>query len=246
MTNPIIILKCTPIDLIILTIKTLKSRTMEMEAELRRGRFPHVENHTNRLLKPENTYAIAKVSRFSLIDIGRINKLTGTNIRGAILDVKACMSPHDEKMQSKNIETTIKMVREGVRIVVFPSMGTGAEYLQFISEIEKKTGYRIKIVMSRHPNPNHGGFQEASESLNLGNTEKPVLIGDDFVTGGNCIKAGIPFIKVEPTTTKESPYQRINEAYQKGRRAFYSRLSDIHDFVLNRRVLKDVDFKPGL
>lgn len=70
------------------------------------------------------------------------------------------------------------------------------------------------------------------------------MIGDNFVTDGGAIKAGIPFVQVEPIKTPgEGALKKIKRSFQTGSRGFYTGVSNVYDFIGGRRVLRDKDFE---
>jgi len=167
--------------------------------------------------------------------------LLGTNFKGAILDVDECMAPHHGEILPQNTDTTIRMVKDGVRIKVFSNMKASARYEPFVQTVQNETGHEIEIILSRYPKPDPRGFLEAKEALQLEQDEDVVMIGDNFVTDGGCIHAGIPFIKVKPIQTDQTLLQRIKRSPQTKSRAFYERISDLYDYLGNRKVLRDSD-----
>lgn len=196
-----------------------------------------------RLFVPRLNHAIAKVSRFSVIDIARINELLGTNFCGVILDFDECIAPnHGEALPGK-ANAIIEMINQGVKLVIFSNMKANERYDDLIADVLEATGYEIRIIMSRYAKPHPRGFSECVEALELSEREDAVMIGDNFVTDGGSINAGIPFVKVKPVKTPgEGPLRKIQRSLQTGSRGFYSGVSNVYDFVGRRKVLRDCDF----
>jgi len=197
-----------------------------------------------RLFVPSLNHAIAKVSSFSVIDISRINELLGTNFKGVILDIDECVAPHHGEVLQENVDAMIEMVNQGVKIVIFSNMKASERYSPLIQTVQEATGYEIKVIMSRYAKPDPRGFKECVDELGLTDEEEALMIGDNFVTDGGAIKAGVPFVKVRPIKTHgESGLERLKRSVQTGSRGFYTGISNAYDFVGGRRVLRDEDFE---
>jgi uncharacterized protein len=195
-----------------------------------------------RLFRPSQNYAIAKVRRFSEINIQRINELLMTNFKGVILDVDECIAPHHGEIIQENIDAIIDMVNQGIRIVIFSNMRVSERYDSFIQTVKEETGYEIKVIMSRYAKPDSRGFDECVQALELHEGEEALMVGDNFITDGGSIGAGIPFVKVKPIKTKEGIFKKIKRSPQIGSRGFYSFVSNVYDKAGRRRVLRDIDF----
>jgi len=197
-----------------------------------------------RLFVPSLNHAIAKVSSFSIIDISRINELLGTNFKGAILDIDECVAPHHGEVLPENVDSIIAMASQGVKIVIFSNMRVSERYASLIEAVQGSTGYEIKVITSRYAKPDPREFQECVEALQLSDGEDALMIGDNFVTDGGAIKAGIPFVKVKPIKTSGEGFKKkLKRSAQTGSRGFYTGVSNAYDFVGRRRVLRDKDFE---
>lgn len=195
-----------------------------------------------RLFRPKNNHAIAKVEKFANIDIQKLNELLGANFKGVILDVDECVSPHHEEVLDVNVDAIIEMINQGIKIVIFSNMKLSDRYVPLIEKVKESTGFEIKIITSKHAKPDPRGFEESVEALNLGEGEDVLMIGDNFLTDGGSIRAGIPFIKVKPIKTEGEGIKGVKRWPQRGLRAAYSGVSNLYDLVGQRRVLKDEDF----
>lgn len=197
-----------------------------------------------RLFVPNLNHAIAKVSKFSVIDIAKINELLGTNFKGVILDIDECVAPHHGEVLQENVEAIIEMINQGINVVIFSNMKSSERYVPLIDSVRAATGAEIKIITSPYAKPDPRGFKEALKELDLQNGEDALMIGDNFVTDGGSINAGIPFIKVDPIKTAgESALKVIKRSFQTGSRSFYSAVSAFYDFIGDRKVLRDEDFQ---
>jgi|GEM_PF-2329738 len=195
-----------------------------------------------RLFAPDNNQAVAKVDKFKNIDIVRLNELLKTNFKGVILDVDECVAPHHGEVLDENVNAIIKMISQGIKIVIFSNMKMSERYAPLIAKVKEATGFEIQIITSNHAKPDPRGFEESVAALNLDEGEDVLMIGDNFLTDGGAIRAGIPFIKVKPISTEGEGLGSVKRWPQKVIRAFYAGVSNMYDFVGQRRVLKDRDF----
>lgn len=189
-----------------------------------------------RLLRPKNNHAIAKVSAFRYINIQKINELLGLNIQGLILDVDECIAPHHGEILPENIEAITTIVQQGIKIVIYSNMEATDRYLPLIEAVKDQTGYLIRIMTNIPAKPDPRGFKACQESLELP-PENIAMVGDNFITDGGAIGAGIKFIKVKPIKSPKNSGKRLA---QKTFRGMFASLSDFYD-LLGRKVLTDKD-----
>ncbi|MFC1655359.1 HAD-IA family hydrolase [Patescibacteria group bacterium] len=192
------------------------------------------------LLRPKNNHAIAKVQEFTQIRLQRINELLGKDYKGAILDIDECTAPHHGEILPENLEHVVEMIQDGTRVVIFSNMKASDRYNAIIDA----TNGAVKVHTSQFAKPDARGFLECCDELNL-LPHEVVMIGDNFITDGGSIRAGIDFIKVEPIKTEgESIGKKLKRLPQTATRWFYSKLSNLYDKISKRKVLKPDDISP--
>ena len=194
-----------------------------------------------RLFLPRNNHAIAKVDKFANIDIAKLNELLNTNFKGVILDVDECVAPHHGEVLAENVSAIIKMISQGIKIVIFSNMKMSERYESLITRVEEETGFKIKIITSEYAKPDPRGFEECVDELGLNEGEQVLMIGDNFLTDGGAIQAGIPFIKVKPIKTRGEGLKKAKRLPQMGLRGLHSGVSKVYDLVSGRKVLRDGD-----
>lgn len=187
-----------------------------------------------RLVNAETTHAIAKISAFSLLNVAKINALLGTDFRGLILDVDECVAPHHGEITEENIRKIQEICAEGMGIVIHSNMQASARY----DEVIESDGGQIHLHKSRFAKPDRRGFLECAEVLNL-EPSKIIMVGDNFLTDGGSISAGIPFVKITPLS--RPLIQNLTRAHQVVPRFVADRISDYYDWITARRVLRDDD-----
>jgi len=197
-----------------------------------------------RLFVPSLNHAIVKVNVFRNINVAKINELLGTNFRGIILDIDECVAPHHGEILPENVDAIMAMIADGVKLVIFSNMKASDRYNAVIERASREFGYDIKVIMTPHGKPDERGFEASLKELKLAADEQALMIGDNLVTDGGSISAGIPFVKVRPLQTPgESGFKRAKRAFQTSSRSFYGIVSNLYDTVSGRRVLRDEDFE---
>ncbi|HRY90902.1 MAG TPA: hypothetical protein P5229_00990 [Candidatus Gracilibacteria bacterium] len=224
-------------------LSTMNEDTTMNEDISREGLTTEKICQLGRLFLASHNHAIVKVSEFRKVNLPKINHILGTEYAGAICDVDECMAPHHGEILPENIDAVTRMVKTGFNVAIYSNMKAGGRYEPFVKTVREKTGYQIPVVTSRFAKPDKRGFLEAKEALSLGKEGKAVMIGDNFVTDGGCIHAGIPFIQVAPILTPETFFKKLKRMPQTGSRRFYSWLSRAYDTLLDRYVLTDEDLK---
>lgn len=174
-----------------------------------------------RLFLPKNTETLARLDKFSDLDIEKINQIKSLNIKGIILDADDCIAYNHGEVLKENIAHLKKLSSQGIKIVIYSNMKKTLRY----ESIEKYA----KVLTNILPKPDIKGFREACEILNLP-FDKVVMVGDNYVTDSGSLKLGIPFIKIKPIA---SPYTNIaNKLFFGGYkflREFYDSLSRFYD-----------------
>ena len=197
-----------------------------------------------RLFAPRNNHAIVKVSEFRRINIQRINELIGSNFKAVILDIDECVAPHHGEILPENIDHIAAMVGEGTKLVIYSNMKASDRYEPVVTRVKSNHDYDIKIIMSPYAKPDIRGFAHCIDELNLEPDEDVLMIGDNFLTDGGSLQAGIAFAQVKPIRSiGESIAKRLKRIFQTSTRSFYSGVSGAYDRLGRRHVLRDSDFE---
>ena len=181
-----------------------------------------------RLLRPQNNHAIAKLERFENLDIAQLQEETWKEIKGIILDVDECIAPHHGEILPQNIQKLRELTAAGIKVIIFSNM----KYSERYAELEEMG---IEIHQSAYPKPDKRGFLECCEKLGLP-PEEIIMIGDNLITDGGSIRAGINLVLVDPIQTEEEN-PSFGRRVQIATRDYFSDLSDQHDAKLGRDVV---------
>lgn len=188
-----------------------------------------------KLFFPKYTQTLARIAKFSDLNIKKLNELKGLKIKGIILDADECIAYNHGEILEKNVNHIKRLSEGGIKIVIYSNMRKTKRY----DPIAKYA----KILTRVPPKPNVEGFKKAVALLELP-IENIIMVGDNYITDSGSLALGIPFVKIKPIKTKHitlkdkilmPPYGLL--------RSFYSKIAQLHDLFrkkpLTSRDLKD-------
>ena len=144
-----------------------------------------------------------------------VDRLVADGITGVLLDADGTLGTHHTRSFSGPVICHIqKMLEKGLRVAVY----TNASEDRF----EQLTG--VVVVTDAPPKPDRRGFEQAMRKyLQLEDPRKVCMIGDNYITDGGAVLAGMRFIHVQPVPGNENIFHRSTRylAYLIAR--FYSR-----------------------
>jgi HAD superfamily phosphatase (TIGR01668 family) len=147
---------------------------------------------------PKSLKTYKAVQRFEEVPI---DVLAADGIKGVLLDADGTLGPHHTRMFSESIRNHVgKMVTHGLRVAIY----TNAMEDRF-------DGFEgVVIVTDVPPKPDPRGFKIAMKKyLQLNDPATVCMIGDNYITDGGAIDAGMRFIHVQPVPGPENPFHRI-------------------------------------
>jgi HAD superfamily phosphatase (TIGR01668 family) len=128
--------------------------------------------------------------------------------RGIVLDVDECIAPHHWMVFDENIQKIEELKKDGWEIVIFSNMKKTNRY----QELENLW---IPVCTSVYSKPDPRWFIDALDLMKLNlDMKQVVMIGDNYLTDGWSMQAGIDFIKIQPIDTWEKK-QSISRRVQK-------------------------------
>jgi len=130
-----------------------------------------------------------------------IERLTADGIKGVLLDADGTLGPHHTRVFSESVRAHVQaMVQNGLRVAIY----TNAMEDRF----DAFEG--VAIVTDVPPKPDPRGFEIAMKKyLQLDDPATVCMIGDNYITDGGAIDAGMRFIHVQPVPGPENPFHRI-------------------------------------
>ena len=139
--------------------------------------------------QPSRLSTYISVKRFEEIPLEILSR---DGMEGVLLDADGTLGPHHTcSFEGSVLDHVRAMLRQGLKVAIY----TNATEDRF--QIFEELG--VKIVNNVPPKPDRGGFEIAmKEFLGLSNPSKVCMIGDNYITDGGAIDAGMRFIHVQP------------------------------------------------
>ncbi len=143
--------------------------------------------------QPEYLKAYLAVKRFEDISIDRLLK---DGVKGVLLDADGTLGPHHTRHYPESVVAHVRlMVDQGLKVAIYTN-SSNKLFHQFSG---------IEIVREAYPKPDPRGFARAMKThLQLNDPSTVCMVGDNFVTDGGAISAGMRFIYVEPVKGAEN------------------------------------------
>ncbi|UCD10444.1 MAG: HAD family hydrolase [Nitrospinaceae bacterium] len=137
--------------------------------------------------RPDRLKAYRSVDRF--VDIA-IAPLLADGIRGVLLDADGTLAPHHSQAFSPAVmEHVHEMTAAGLKVAIF----TNANDDRF----EQFQGVSVVTGVPAKPDP-RGFLTAMRKHLGLDDPKAVCMIGDNYITDGGAISAGMRFIHVRP------------------------------------------------
>ena len=143
---------------------------------------------------PSRMDTFMQVKRFEEVSIDR---LLAQGIEGILLDADGTLGPHHAREFNMSIMDHVRaMLEKGLKIAIYTN--AWEDRFQPFQEMG------VKVVSNVPAKPDPRGFQIAmTDFLQLQNPAKVCMIGDNYVTDGGAIDAGMHFIHVRPIKGEE-------------------------------------------
>ena len=132
------------------------------------------------------------VRRFEDIPVDR---LVDEGFKGVLLDADGTLCTHHAREFPQGILTHVRrMVDQGLRVAIYTNSSNN-RFQQFQG---------IEVVREAHAKPDRRGFEAAMKNhLRLDDPAKVCMVGDNFITDGGAVAAGMRFIYVQPIKGSE-------------------------------------------
>lgn len=127
--------------------------------------------------------------------------LAADGIRGVLLDADGTLGPHHTRSFSGPVRDHVAtLLAAGLKVAIF----TNAMEDRF----EAFAGVTVVSDVPAKPDP--AGFTTAMRrDLGLDDPQSVCMIGDNYITDGGAIDAGMRFIHVRPVPGPENPFHRL-------------------------------------
>lgn len=156
--------------------------------------FPKLKRFLSLPFQPSRLSTYLSVKRFEEVPL---DILLQDGIEGVLLDADGTLGPHHTcEFDTSKLDHVKKMLGQGLKVAIY----TNAIENRF--RLFEEAG--VKIVSNVPAKPDNHGFETAmNEFLNLQDPSKICMIGDNYITDGGAIDAGMRFIHVQPIAGDE-------------------------------------------
>ncbi len=150
------------------------------------------------------------VKRFEEVPI---DSILAAGIKGVLIDADGTLCEHHSREFSPAvIEHVQKMISAGLKVGIYTNA--------FEDRFEIFTG--VEIVTDVHPKPDPRGFLSAMKNhLRMEYPNEVCMIGDNYITDGGAIPAGMLFIYIQPIKGNENLLHSLFRAYGASLAKFY-------------------------
>ena len=130
-----------------------------------------------------------------------IDVLIRAGLEGVLLDADGTLGTHHtQSFPDTAVAHALKMAESGLKVAIFTNSSED-RFQQFEG---------IPVVGEARPKPEPLGFDEAMKNcLHMDDPEKVCMIGDNFITDGGAVLAGMRFIHVSPVKGNENPVLKV-------------------------------------
>jgi uncharacterized protein len=139
--------------------------------------------------QPSRLSTYISVKRFEEVPL---KILSQDGMEGVLLDADGTLGPHHTCSFEGSVLNHVRdMLRQGLKVAIYTN--AAEDRFQTFEELG------VQIVNNVPPKPDRDGFEIAmKEFLGLSNPSKVCMIGDNYITDGGAIDAGMRFIHVQP------------------------------------------------
>ena len=130
-----------------------------------------------------------------------IDALLAEGIRGVLLDADGTLGPHHTRVFSDSVRAHVhQMAQSGLRVAIYTNA--------WEDRFDAFEG--VAVVTDVPPKPDPRGFETAMKKyLQLEDPATVCMVGDNYITDGGAIDAGMRFIYVRPVPGPEKFLHRV-------------------------------------
>ena len=156
--------------------------------------WPKISRSLSILFQPSRLTTYLSAKRFEEIPL---STLLEDGIQGILIDADGTMGPHHTyEFDISVLEHTQKMLQQGLKVAIYTNA--------FEDRFQPLEKMGVKIVNNVPPKPDPHGFEIAmKEFLRLEDPSKICMVGDNYITDGGAIDAGMHFIYILPVKGNE-------------------------------------------
>lgn len=166
-----------------------------------------------RLFLPKNTKTLLFLKKFLDFEIDSFNASFKREIKGIILDFDDFIAFEHGKILPENFELIKKLSSKGIKFAILSNGNDLARFENLRDFVSVVSGVKAK--------PSKESFEKAIVALGF-SKRNVIMMGDNYLTDGGCISAGIDFVHIEPIyfsglhflkKIKKTPYRLIKRFF---------------------------------
>jgi uncharacterized protein len=156
--------------------------------------WPKISRFLSLPFCPFRNETFMRVKRFEEVPI---DQLLTKGIEGILLDADGTLGPHHAREFNVSVINHIRtMLEKGLKVAIYTNAWED-RFQQF-----QEMGVKVVSNVPAKPDP-HGFHIAMTDFLELRDPARVCMIGDNYVTDGGAIDAGMLFIHVHPVKGRE-------------------------------------------
>lgn len=146
---------------------------------------------------PDRLWTYLAVQRFEDIDP---NRLIADGVEGLLVDADGTLGPNEAQNYPEAVVNHVRLCQEkGLNLAIFTNAGEN-RFSQFDG---------VPVVKEVYAKPDRRGFESALKNyLPATRPQNVCMVGDNFLTDGGAVLAGMRFIYVAPLPGNENAFHR--------------------------------------
>ncbi len=158
------------------------------------------------------TRTVLDLEKFEDLDIDKIRK----SVSGLVLDTHGTLYPRGAETIEPAVVEKLREIRAKFdKVCVFPDNG---EYSPVFEQL------RIPMMKNSPPKPDPRGFERAAYDYLKLKPRQCAAVGDNLLTDGGALQAGMDLILVDPLVGNESFFYKMGRSYARKIKKFHDRL----------------------
>ena len=205
-----------------------------------------------RVLQPKNTVTLAKLKSFDALNLGALNATRTARgqapIGALIVDVDETMSPHHGAIPAAAKSKLAGLVASGTPVAIYSNASEMTSPQRQADLADLRRAGVLVLGGTIASKPSRAGFDQAAAELSAHAAARGItvgkanmaMVGDNFMTDGGAIQAGIAFVKIKPVKTDEKQFRSPLKTFfkrttQRVLRGYATGVSNVYDRVLPNR-----------
>lgn len=205
-----------------------------------------------RVLRPKNTATLARLGAFGQLDVAKLSAARVARgqapIGALIVDVDETMAPHHGSIPAAAKSQLAGLVAGGVPVAIYSNASEMTSPQRQADLADLRRAGVLVLGGTIASKPNVAGFEQAAAELSAHAAARGItvgkanmaMVGDNYMTDGGAIQAGIAFVKIKPVKTDEAQFRSplkmfVKRTTQRVLRGYATGVARAYDAVLPGR-----------